>query len=167
MACHCFPVFPDGDEPESPESECVSCDAELDFQLDETCELPGELTVALGEGPDDFLPLADGDQPEYYAGFQGGGHSFFSVQVGNVELSRYDRLEVALDVYYPEECPDDGTHCGPSYGRRVVVLDGEPWTLVEGMVQEHGILMQLEGQTVAQVTVRDPCGRVGWAQHRW
>ncbi len=163
MACHCFP---DSGQ-DGPESECISCDADLEFELDETCALPGALTVAIGEGPDDFLPLADGERPEFHAGFQGGGHSFFSVQVGNVELDRYDRLEVAVDVYHPQACPDDGTHCSPSNQRRVVVLDGDPWTLVDGLVQEHGIILPLEGQTVAQITVRDPCGQTGWAQHRW
>lgn len=165
-ACHCWP-FPPG--PELPEEDCVSCWSDAEFELDPTCELEGTLAVELGDGSDDFLSLVDGESPEIYSGPQGGRHHYVAVRIQDVALDRYDRVELQVDAYYPDECPDDGEPCGPGSFSQTLVLGGSPaWRVVEGGVEEYGIVVPMNGDDVTvQVQVLDPCGREGWAQHRW
>ncbi len=162
LGCHCVWPQPPNDDP--PRPDCPDC--EQQFELDPACELPGELTVAIGEGANAFGDLAEGQAPEYYLGPQGGGHHYFAVRVGNVEADRYDMIELVLDGYFAEECPEDQADCAEGYRRRMVLSDPH-WRVEDGVVEEHGILMQLEGESVLQVVARDPCGREGRAQHRW
>lgn len=166
-ACNCFLIGPRGDD--LPDEDCASCYSDAEFELDPSCELPGELTIELGDGADDFLPLADGEAPEIYSGPQGGHHHYVAVRVGEVALDRYDRLELEIDAYLPGECPDDGEPCDDGPWHQTLVLGGDPqWRVVEGNVEEYGIPVLMDGDdVVVQVRVMDPCGREGWAQHRW
>lgn len=167
LACNCWLIPPTPED--LPEEDCVSCWSEAEFELDPTCELAGELTVEVGEGPDEFLPLAQGDAPEYYQGPQGGGHHYVAVRIGNVSPEHYDRVELTVDGYYEGQCPDDGSPCGEGWYSRTLVLGGgnPAWRMVDGSVEEYGIIVPLDGGEVIQAQVRDPCGREGWDQHRW
>lgn len=167
-ACNCWPL-PPGPEGDLPEEDCASCWSDAEFELDPTCELEGTLTVEVGDGWDEFLPLADGEAPELYSGPQGGRHHYVAVRVGNVELGRYDRVELEIDAYFPGECPDDGEPCGPGSLSQTLVLGGSPaWRVVDGQVEEYGIAVPMNGEdVVVQIRALDPCGREGWAQHRW
>lgn len=144
-----------------------------DFELDSTCELAGPLTVEIGEGEQSFSLLADGEEPDFHTagGFQGGvsQHYYLALTVGDVAPERYDRLLVEVETYAVGECPDDGLPCGTSDWGQTFVLGGpdQRWTLDDGQVVETGIFMPHYDQVMVQVTVTDPCNRVGWAQHRW
>ncbi|MCX4245384.1 hypothetical protein [Paraliomyxa miuraensis] len=167
-ACNCWFLPPPGPE-ELPEEDCASCSSEVDFELDPTCELPGTLSVEIGDGASEFLPLADGESPEVYSGPQGGRHHYVAVRVGNADSGRYDRLELQVDAYLPGECPDDGEPCGAgSYSQTLVLGGSPPWRVVDGRVEEYGIPVFMGGEdVVVQVQALDPCGREGWAQQRW
>lgn len=164
-ACSCWLPGPD----DLPEEDCSSCWSDAEFELDPTCELEGELTVEIGDGPSDLRLLDDGEPPELYSGAQGGQHHYVSLRVGNVALDRYDRLEVEIDAYYPDECPDDGEPCAAGSFSQTLVLGGSPpWRVVDGYVEEYGIPVQMNGEdVVVQVHALDPCGREGWVQQRW
>lgn len=164
-ACSCWLPGP-GD---LPEEDCSSCGSDAEFELDPTCELPGELTVEIGDGPSDLGLLDDGEPPELYSGPQGGQHHYVAIRVGNVALDRYDRIEVEIDAYLPDECPDDGEPCAAGSFSQTLVLGGSPpWRVVDGYVEEYGIPVQMNGEdVVVQVHALDPCGREGWVQHRW
>ncbi len=167
-ACHCWPL-PPGPEGDLPEEDCASCWSEAEFELDASCELEGTLTVEVGDGANEFLPLADGESPQMYSGPQGGAHHYVAVRIGDVALDRYDRIQVEIDAYFPDECPDDGEPCGPSAFTQTLVLGGSPaWRVVDGAVEEYGIVVPMNGEDVTvQVRALDPCGREGWAQQRW
>lgn len=167
-ACNCW-LLPTGPEGDLPEGDCASCYGDAEFELDPTCELEGTLTVEVGDGFEEFVPLDDGQAPAIYSGPQGGRHHFVAVRVGNVALERYDRLELELDAYFPGECPDDGEPCEATSWSQTLVLGGDPeWRVVDGSVEEYGIAVQMDGEdVVVQARVLDPCGREGWAQHRW
>lgn len=167
LACNCW-LLPPGPE-DLPEEDCASCYSDAEFELDATCELEGTLTVELGDGASELRPLADGEAPELYSGPQGGRHHYVAIRVGDVALDRYDRLELQLDAYLPGECPDDGEPCAPGSFSHTLVLGGSPpWRVIDGGVEEYGIVVPMDGEdVVVQAQVLDPCGREGWAQHRW
>ncbi|MCA9650311.1 MAG: hypothetical protein H6712_21605 [Myxococcales bacterium] len=167
-ACNCW-LLPPGPQPELPEEDCASCWSEAEFELDPSCELEGTLTVVVGDGYDQLVPLADGEPPVIYSGPQGGRHHYVAVRVEGVDPSRYDRVELQVDAYLPDECPDDGEACGPGSFSQTLVLGGSPpWRMVDGGVEEYGIVVPMDGaDVVVQAQVLDPCGREGWAQHRW
>jgi len=158
------------DPDEDVEGDCQSCGSDAVFMLDPSCTLDGTLTVEIGQGPDSFTALADGEMPTVYQGFQGGEHMFFAVRIGNVSLERYDALQVHLALLDEATCPEGTSPCEvPMFTDRTLVLGGTmPLRVVDGAVEEYGIRTILEGAaSVMQVDVLDPCGQVGVAQHRW
>lgn len=184
-ACHCGIIFGgDDDDGFGPESACVSCDTNNDFELDPSCTLGGELDVRLGQGADSFSAFTseEGGKPITHQGPQGGGgHSFIAVQVGDVVPEFYDRVELTLtelsyddcedtdDIVDPDDPEDTEGFCAPHEGSsETFVLGGDPpWRLVDGMVEEYGIRMFFEDEGGLQAYVRDPCGREGTARYRW
>lgn len=169
---HCWLFFGSDDDDFGPESQCQGCSANNEFELDPTCQLEGSLDVRLGQGADEFDAFVEGvgGRPDQHPGPQGGpGHSFIAVQVGGVDESRYDRLELTLSVLPYESCPADQNPCDPeaAANERIVLGGDPPWRMVDGNVEEYGITMFFDDVGALQARVRDPCGREGFATYRW
>ncbi len=175
-ASGCF-LFDDPDGEDPCDADRFGCaDGQLD--IDPSCELEGELVVAVGSGEGAFEPLAAGEQPPVFTGPQGGQHTLLGVRVENAALDRYDELQVELGIFSAAQCPapeadDLQTPCtgDPPAGTRTVVLgDQVPLAVTDaGIVEEHDIVVFVAGldqpDMVLQAIVVDPCGRHGIARH--
>ena len=172
----CF-LFGNDDSADPCDADRYGCaDGELD--VDPSCELQGELVVAVGGGEGEFEPLPEGTSPTIFNGAQGGQHVLVGVRVDNAALDRYDELQVQLGIFPASQCPapesdDLLTACtgAPSGGSRTVVLgDATELALVDGgIVEEHDIVIFLESFSegmVLQAIVVDPCDQQGIARHR-
>lgn len=146
------------------------------FQLDPTCTLTGELAVELGEGEASYQALPQGAPPTIHFGGQGGQHVYLAVRVANAALDRYDKLKVTATAVTLQACPgSDGggpaATCPQPNGRRDLVLGAaHPLRVVDGLVEEVGILLVLDWwpsdrDRRFEVRVQDPCGREGTAAH--
>lgn len=168
--CFFFGAGPDGGPCDD---DRFGCEAGQ-FEIDETCELEGELFVHVGGGEGGFTSLEEGEQPPVFSGAQGGQHTMIGVQIDNADLERYERLRVEIGIYPVSACTVEGEPCEgtPDIGERTVVLgDLEPLQVNDdGVVEEYGLVVFLglpsEPEAVLQLEVEDPCGRYGWSQHR-
>jgi hypothetical protein len=137
------------------------------FVEDPTCELTGALELELGEGQDVYSPLATGEMPEVYDGFQGGQHIWLGVRVKNPDLQHSSlRIDIALSVC-EMQCGDPQNWSLDN--ERTLVVGSRTITLTEnGWFEEEGVLVTLGIWGVAthrrvEMVVTDPCGREGLA----
>jgi hypothetical protein len=137
------------------------------FVEDPTCKLTGALELELGEGQDVYSPLAAGELPEVYDGFQGGQHIWLGLRVKNPDLEHSSlRIDIALS--------DCETQCGNPQNwsldnERTLVVGSRTITVTEeGWFEEEGVLVTLGNWGAAthrrvEMVVTDPCGRQGVA----
>lgn len=144
------------------------------FELDPSCELDGELSLAIGDGAEGFTALGDGQSPQVFHGPQGGSHMWLGVRIGNVALERYDVVRVASEMFDPAQCLEVGQPCeGPGqwHSGEWVLGDVTELEPIDAHTLEQDRLtaiFDIHGQAlVLQVTVEDPCGQVGFAEHRF
>ncbi len=145
--------------------DAFGCDDGLGtFQLDPTCELTGELTIEPGYGEYGFTALHEGDLVPAEFGSQGGQHLFAALRVLGADLTRYDKLSVAIDVQWGPT--------GETIGYRDIVLgrDGPIPTAADGAVEVSGLIVFLSNWPRTSpkrivYTVQDPCGRTGTVTH--
>ena len=146
-------------------SDQFACDQSTDaFQLDPSCKLTGTLSVEAGQGETAYAPLAAGESIVIHHGSQGGIHTVLALRVTNAALDVYDKLKVRLALTI-----DDGKTI---IGDRTLVLGAKKAVrvAVDGAVEEFGIVTFLDWWPTDRtrtltVTVTDPCGRVGTAEH--
>jgi hypothetical protein len=138
-----------------------------EFIEDPTCELTGELELALGQGEDSYAPLAAGEMPEIFNGSQGGQHVWMGVRVMNPDLERPSlKINITLrdcevDCENPANWPIDNS--------RELVIDERTIDVTEqGWFEQASILVILGDWSLAthrrvEMLVTDPCGRQGFA----
>jgi hypothetical protein len=134
---------------------------------DPMCESTEVLEIEIGQGQDVYSPLAVGEMPEVFDGFQGGQHIWLGVRVKNPDLEHASlRIDIALS--------DCETKCGDPQNwsidnERTLVVGSRTMTVTEeGWFEEEGMLITLENWGVAayrrvEMVVTDPCGRQGLA----
>jgi hypothetical protein len=160
------PDGPDGDGPPC-DDDVNGCADDGMLVEDPVCELTGVLELELGEGQEVYSPLADGQMPEVFNGFQGGQHIWLGVRVKNPDL---ERASLRIDI----ELSDCETDCGDPQNwsldnDRTLVVGSRTITVTEaGWFEEEGMLVTLENWGVAthrrvEMVVTDPCGRQGLA----
>lgn len=134
---------------------------------DPTCESTDALVLELGEGQEVYSPLAAGEMPEVFNGFQGGQHIWLGVRVKNPDLQR---ASLKIDITLSDcemECQDPQNWSVDN--ERTLVVGSRTLTLTEeGWFEEEGMLVTLENWGVAayrrvDMVVTDPCGRQGMA----
>lgn len=170
-----------GDVVERCDMDRYGCDEGV-VTPDLQCMLEDTLVAEIGVGPNDFVPLADGEAPSLYdggGGFQGPGitHTVLAVRIENAALDRYSTIGAHFGIWEASACqPGPGGEpmpCSgePEYGSRDVVLGSGPELAIaaDGAVEEFGITFvsdfSIERETVAQVILEDPCGQTGFSQH--
>lgn len=140
----------------------------------EDCELTGPLEVSLGTGVDEFVPLAEGEEPTVHEGVQGGHHLCLGLRVEQPSLD-YPQLNVVMDAELvdPERCNTDDPDCDPWIGsaHRELVLGPDLPLDQDNNVEETGLILILSIWPVdlerrVEVRVVDPCGREGFIDHR-
>lgn len=169
----CGPAFEDPCE-QDPEG----CAGVSQFPIDPTCNLPGELTVDVGDGEGAFTALPQGQLPHVISGSQGGFHTFVGLRVEGARLDRYDQLLAEIRFEYktthaatcetvglPALDPSDPHGCLQRWGERKVLL-GQNTPLAagaDGAIEVHDIVVFLNpvGDEWRRVVVdlTDPCGR--------
>lgn len=135
------------------------------FVEDPTCELTGELELELGEGQDAYSPLAAGQMPEVFNGFQGGQHIWLGVRVKNPDPERAS-LKIGVELSDCQAECDKAQNWALDNTRELVVGSRTITVTDEGWFEEEGILVTLDDWGVAphrrvQVVVTDPCSRQG------
>lgn len=163
------PWFEDPVNPGPPCQDDVNgCGADGgEFVEDPTCELTGELELEIGQGEDVYAPLAVGEMPEIFNGFQGGQHVWMGVRVKNPDLERPSlKINVTLsdcevDCESPASWLDDNVRELVVGSRTIAVTD-------EGWFEQASILVTLGDwgfatHRRAELLVTDPCGRQGYA----
>lgn len=143
------------------------------------CSQDADLVVTLGYGTEAFAIALSRQEPPTIegsgGGFQGAGttHTAFGLRIEGAELDLYDVLGAEIGVFEAHACTTQGEvrSCEgvPWVASRTVLLgDGPPLNVVDGVVEEFGITAPMErepGSFVVQAVVRDPCGRQGVTHH--
>jgi len=142
------------------------------FEHDPSCTSNDALTITLGDGTSGFAELSPGLGPVMHSGPQGGTHSFVGVRIGGLALDRYDIVLLELSVFNSHQCGAPGTACidYPEFGQGRWVLgdDTELEATDEQTIEQDQLVVSPgEGAVVLQAQVEDPCGQVGFAQHRF
>ncbi len=168
--------------PDPCEDDTFGCaDPTEGLEMDEACELDGELTVEVGWGLNRYHSF---ERPaETWQGFQGGEHTFLGIRVENAALDQYDKIEVTFEhVTIDADCVEDWSsvdlsadlleECGNMYPmtRRVIFGELAPIRTDEsGAMQEYGIFLEIpwETPTVVVARVLDPCGQTGFHAERF
>lgn len=152
------------------EDDVTGCsDDTSKFVEDPTCELSGPLEVVLGQGFESFEPLAAGETPELYSGFQGGQHVFLGVRVVNADLER-PLLKVRVSMDYCETDCEDPASWRTDNVREIVADSTTLTTTDEGWYELHSMLVQVfnwrfAANTRIEMLVTDPCSRQGLIIH--
>ena len=149
------------------EGDDNSCADDSTLVEDPTCELTDALEIEIGEGQDVYSPLAAGELPEVYNGFQGGQHVWLGVRVKNPDLD-HSALQIAISLSDCEtECVNPQSWSLDN--DRTIVVGSRSMTLTEqGWFEEEGLLVTLDNWGKAnhrrvEIVVTDPCGRQGTA----
>lgn len=151
--------------------DILGCDdTPTPFEEDPSCELSGELELALGDGELGFEALAPDTLPALHLGQQGAQHMWVGVEVQNPAVD-YSQLEILVEL---RGCPYQNVSCTDAsnwvtYPERRLVVDEDSITVTpEGEFQVTQILYVVAGwdwtvpeRWVFRVTVNDPCGRTG------
>ncbi|KIG13766.1 hypothetical protein DB30_07612 [Enhygromyxa salina] len=152
------------------EDDLTMCeDGTSKFVEDPSCELSGDLELQLGEGQDDFSPLAADQPPQTYSGFQGGQHLWLGVRVVNADLER-PLLEVRVSMKYCEENCDDPSNWRTDNVRELVADSNTLTTTSDGWYELSSVLVQVFNWSFAanqriEMLVTDPCSRQGYLVH--
>jgi hypothetical protein len=138
-----------------------------EFVEDPTCELTGELELEIGEGEDSYTPLAAGEMPEIFNGFQGGQHVWMGVRLKNPDLER-PSLKINVTLSDCETDCEDPANWLPDNVRELVVGSRTIEVTDEGWFEQASILVTLGDWSSAthrrvEMLVTDPCSRQGLA----
>jgi hypothetical protein len=161
---------PRGDGGPPCEDDVTGCDDNpVQFVVDATCELTGDLELQIGEGEDEFSSLASGQAPETYSGFQGGQHVWMGVRVVNADLER-PMLKLRVSMNYCEQDCDDPSSWRTDNVRELVADASTLTTTSEGWYELSSVLVQLFNWSFAtnariEMLVTDPCSRQGYIVH--
>jgi len=142
-----------------------------EFAVDPACDLTGPLAIELGDGDEDFLAYAAGQEPTVHEGAQGGHHLCLGIRIHQPALE-YPLLRVVFDADFddPLRCADDPA-CDPwvNTAHRELTL-GPDLPLNGDSVEETGFILILslwpeELERRLRLEITDECGRVGTAEH--
>jgi len=193
-----FSCGPDDDPCEQDRFGCEDDDPN-DFTYDDSCTLTGELQVEVRQGEGEFTSFAPNEVPELHSGSQGGQHIFAALRVANAATDQYDKLSAQIALEEQIDCslaPDvfdtgsltdmqdmdasdadsdtsepEPQVCWRVVDQRTLILGaGRDLRVVDGVVEEYGILMQTffpDAPLRLRVSVEDPCRRTGSGTHEF
>jgi hypothetical protein len=156
---------PDDDGPPCDEDLNQCSDDTSKFVEDPSCELTGELELEIGQGEDNFSPLASGELPEIHTGFQGGQHVWMAVRVKNPDLTR-PQLKIRTSLSYCDANCDDPASWQIDNVRELVADSTTLTTTTEGWFEASSMLVTIfnwpfGAQRRIEMLVTDPCSRQG------
>jgi hypothetical protein len=137
--------------------DSLACDDGPPFEIDDACELDGELMATLGEGDREFVALLPGTEPELQRTPQGVEYLQLAVRIDNPDADHLVyRVEIDLEILDGDRW-DDADERHAVYEGEVVRFDG---TTVEilGIVIVPKSWYAGEERRV-HVAVTDACGR--------
>ncbi len=152
--------------------DALDCEGGTEFSIAEDCELSGALEVELGQGQDEFSPLAPLQEPTLYEGPQGGHHFWLALRVDNPDLD-YPLIQVVWDaeVFDEDRCgaePD----CDPwiGTGHRELTLGPDLPITDDGAVEQTALLLVISIWPVdverrLRLYTLDECGREATIEH--
>jgi hypothetical protein len=147
------------------EDDVVGCSNDTSFMEDPECTLTGELELEIGEGEDQFSPLAPGQLPELHYGIQGGQHVWMAVRVKNPDLER-KQLKINIEAEYCSSNCQDVASWQVDNLRELVADETTMVVTSEGWFEQTRMLVTVFGWVDAtyqrvEIVVTDPCGRQG------
>lgn len=152
--------------------DALDCEGGGEFFLAEDCELSGALEVELGEGQEEFSPLAPLQEPTLHQGNQGGHHFWLALRVANPALD-YPLIQVVFDAEVLDEdrCGAE-PECDPwiGTGHRELTLGPELPINADGVVEQTSLLLVISIWPVdvdrrLRLFAVDQCGREATIEH--
>ena len=156
------------------DKDALACEEGGAFQIDDSCELEGPLSLTLGQGLYEFAPLEPQEEYEVHNGRQGGQHIWVALRIDEPALD-YPLVRIALDaeVLDDDQCADaDEPDCDGWVGvaSREGVIGPELEISDDGAIEQPALLFVLATWPVEldrRVTLyaQDACGRENIAVH--
>lgn len=152
--------------------DALDCGDGGEFFLAEDCELSGALEVELGEGQEEFSPLAPLEEPTLHEGNQGGHHFWLALRVANPALD-YPLIRVVFDAEVLDEdrCGAE-PECDPwiGTGHRELVLGPELAINADGVMEQTSLLLVIsiwpaDVDRRLRLFAVDQCGREATIEH--
>jgi hypothetical protein len=152
--------------------DAFDCEGGVEFSFAEDCQLGGALELELGQGQDEFSPLAPLQEPTLYEGVQGGHHFWLALRVDNPALD-YPLIQVVFDAEVLDEnrCGAE-PECDPwiGTGHRELTLGPELPLNDDGVVEQTSLLLVISIWPVdverrLRVFAVDECGREATIDH--